>query len=103
MALYYGDPYSNVYYGNGYYGSPYYNNGYYGAVYSGNGYVGNGDAYSSATKAVQAGLARRGYYHGPIDGALGPATRSAIRSFQVHQNLPVTGQVDGRLMRALQS
>ncbi|MBV8176019.1 MAG: peptidoglycan-binding protein [Verrucomicrobia bacterium] len=56
----------------------------------------------SATKAVQAALARRGYYRGPVDGAMGSETRSAIRSFQAHEGLPVTGQVDGRLMRALQ-
>jgi peptidoglycan hydrolase-like protein with peptidoglycan-binding domain len=77
-----------VYDGNTYYGNPYY---------------GNSDPRSSATKALQAALARRGYYHGSVDGALGPETRNAIRSFQAHQGLPVTGQVDGRLIRALQS
>ena len=91
---YYGDPY----YGGAYYGNPYYGNAYYG-----NPYYQNRDPRSSATKAVQAALARRGYYRGPIDGALGPETRNAIRSFQAHQGLPVTGQMDGRLIRELQS
>ena len=77
--------------------------GVHGNTYYGNPYYGNSDPRSSATKALQAALARRGYYHGSVDGALGPETRNAIRSFQAHQGLPVTGQVDGRLIRALQS
>jgi peptidoglycan hydrolase-like protein with peptidoglycan-binding domain len=32
---------------------------------------------------------------------MGPETRGAIRSFQAHQRLPVTGQVDSGLVRAL--
>jgi Putative peptidoglycan binding domain len=111
---YYGDPYyGDAYYGNPYYGNPYYGNPYYGDPYYGDTNYGNpnyGDRYyenrdarSSATKAVQAALARRGYYRGSIDGALGPETRNAIRLFQAHQGLPVTGQLDGRLIRALQS
>ena len=106
---YYGNPYyGNPYYGNPYYGNPYYGNPYYGSAYYGSAYYGNPnyenrDPRSSATKAVQAALARRGYYRGSIDGAFGPETRNAIRSFQAHQGLPVTGQMDGRLIRALQS
>ena len=87
------DPYPSQYYGDPYYGDTYYGNPYYG----------NSDPRSSTTKALQAALARRGYYHGSLDGVWGPATRNAIRSFQAHQGLPVTGQVDGRLIRALQS
>jgi len=92
-------PYPSPYYG---YGDPYDGDAYDGNSYYGNPH-GNSDPRSSATKALQAALARRGYYHGPVDGALGPQTRDAIRSFQAHQGLPVTGQVDGRLIRALQS
>ena len=77
-----------AYYGNSDYGDPHY-------AYR--------DPSSSSTKWIQTSLARRGYYRGPIDGETGPATRNAIRSFQAHQGLPVTGQVDGRLVRALQS
>ena len=86
-----------------YYGDPYYDNAYYGDTYYGDPYYENGDPRSSATKALQTALARRGYYRGQIDGAFGPQTRSAIRSFQANKGLPVTGQVDGRLIRALQS
>jgi hypothetical protein len=85
------------------YGDPYYDSGYYGNTYYGNQSDENPDPRSSATKSIQTALARRGYYRGPIDGVFGPETRYAIRSFQAHQGLPVTGQVDGRLMRALQS
>ena len=53
-------------------GNPYYGSAYYGSAYYGNPYYENRDPRSSATKAVQSALARRGYYRGPIDGALGP-------------------------------
>ena len=52
-------------------------------------------------RAVQAALAWRGYYSGRIDGVMGPETREAIRSFQAHQGLPVTGQIDHGLINAL--
>jgi hypothetical protein len=91
-------PYSAPYYGDSYYDS-----GYYGDTYYGSQYYERPDPRLSATKALQTALARRGYYGGPIDGVFGPETRGAIRSFQAHQGLPVTGQVDSRLVRALQS
>jgi peptidoglycan hydrolase-like protein with peptidoglycan-binding domain len=50
---------------------------------------------------VQRELAERGYYGGPIDGAIGPQSRAAIRAFQVDKGLPVTGRVDGRLLDSL--
>ena len=31
------------------------------------------------------------YYNGPVDGLMGPATRSAIANFQRRQGQPVTG------------
>lgn len=40
---------------------------------------------------VQRRLARRGYYHGPIDGVVGPGTRSAIIAFQADHGLNTTG------------
>jgi hypothetical protein len=85
------------------YPSQYYGDSYYGDTYYGNAYYGNSDPHASATKSLQAALAQRGYYHGSVDGVWGPQTRKAIRSFQADQGLPVTGQVDGRLIRALQS
>lgn len=50
---------------------------------------------------VQRALARHGYYHGSIDGIIGPASRSAIRSFQDANGLAVTGEINGPLLRAL--
>jgi hypothetical protein len=51
--------------------------------------------------AVQTNLARRGYYHGPIDGVIGFASREAIRTFQEVQGLPATGLIDPALLKAL--
>ena len=50
---------------------------------------------------VQSELVRRGYYHGPIDGVIGPSTRQAIRGLQEAEGLPVTGLVDPKVLRAL--
>ena len=83
-----------------YYPSPYY--GYYGsdAYNSGSSDDDQGPRLNSP-RAVQAALAWRGFYSGRIDGVMGPETRSAIRSFQAHQGLPVTGQIDSSLINAL--
>lgn len=50
---------------------------------------------------VQRALARRGYYHGAIDGVIGPGSRAAIRSFQASHGLAVTGEINPPLVRAL--
>jgi peptidoglycan hydrolase-like protein with peptidoglycan-binding domain len=50
---------------------------------------------------VQMELARRGYYHGPVDGELGGATVDAIGRFQASQGLPPTGHLNGRTLLAL--
>jgi peptidoglycan hydrolase-like protein with peptidoglycan-binding domain len=50
---------------------------------------------------VQWALSRRGYYHGPIDGVIGPDRIRAIRAFQEAQGLPATGQIDPNVLRAL--
>jgi peptidoglycan hydrolase-like protein with peptidoglycan-binding domain len=50
---------------------------------------------------VQWALSRRGYYHGPIDGVIGPDGMSAIRAFQEAQGLPATGRIDPNVLRAL--
>jgi Putative peptidoglycan binding domain len=80
-----------------YYPSPFYG---YDAYYSGP-YDGENDPGLNSPRAVQTALAWRGFYSGRIDGVMGPETRSAIRSFQAHQGLPVTGQIDNRLIDAL--
>ena len=64
-------------------------------------YSGDADPRFNSPRAVQAALAWRGYYGGRIDGVMGPETRSAIRSFQSHEGLPVTGQIDSRLVDSL--
>ena len=102
------------YYGRRYYGGRYYAPGYY---YWGDPYRYYGptisfsvgpryySSYSSRSDdtpyAVQSALRRRGYYHGSIDGDIGPGTRSAIRTYQSDRGLPVTGQIDGRLLNSL--
>jgi hypothetical protein len=42
-------------------------------------------------KAVQAALAKRGYYKGGVDGLYGPATADALTRFQRDQRLPHQG------------
>jgi hypothetical protein len=58
----------------GYYGG--YNYGDYGSGY---GYSGSS---GSRVAELQSRLASAGYYHGAIDGILGPATRRAIRAYE---------------------
>jgi len=53
-------------------------------------------------RQVQSALRQRGYYHGDIDGAIGPASRAAIRSYQSDRNLPVSGTVDSSLLHSLE-
>ena len=66
-----GYPYG--YYG---YGDPYgYGYGY------GSSYGQYGEASHSRVAELQRRLARAGYYHGSIDGVLGPQTRRAIRAY----------------------
>ncbi len=41
--------------------------------------------------SIQKALKSAGYYNGPIDGKIGPATRTAIRDFQSGHGLAVDG------------
>jgi hypothetical protein len=80
------DPYGYYGYGAGYggYGQGYYDAGYYGGGYGpGYGY-GYGDYGNSRSRVaqLQQRLARAGYYHGAIDGVMGPRTRSALRAYE---------------------
>lgn len=50
---------------------------------------------------VQRALRRRGYYFGDVDGDIGPRSRAAIRDYQADHRLPITGRVDGPLLRSL--
>ena len=51
--------------------------------------------------AVQKELTQLGYYHGQVDGLIGPQTEGAIRWFQSVDKLPVTGQIDDPTLKAL--
>jgi hypothetical protein len=62
-----------------------------------------GDQYwQDLAMKVQWALSRQGYYHGPIDGMIGPDGIRAIQAFQQAQGLPVTGRIDPGVLRALQ-
>src|SRR5436309_15093954 len=67
-----------------FYPYPYY--GYYHYDYYG--YNDYGYANTNIVVEVQRGLARAGYYHGPIDGIVGPQPRRAIRAYERDHNLP---------------
>jgi hypothetical protein len=81
-------PYPYYGYYPGYYGSY----GYYG------GYNGYGDGTASRVIEVQRRLARAGYYHGRIDGIMGPQTRRAIRAYERDQNISAYGAIDRQLL-----
>jgi len=87
-------------YGWGYpYGYSYYDDGYVPEEYAQSDY-GSGYGDSSVSQ-IQEALAREGYYHGAIDGSVGPATRNALRRFQRDRGLEVTGQIDRSVIDAL--
>ena len=92
-------------YGYGYgYGYPYYDGYPYGYGY----YTPRVQVYATSginddatVAAVQRRLARGGYYHGSIDGVIGPGTRTAIRAFERNNRLPVDGIIDPQLLRTM--
>ena len=92
----YGDPYSYDYPYYGYYD---YDNGDYS-----DGQYAQADVMPSQETivAVQKELAKLGYYHGPIDGLIGPQTERAIGWFQSVDKLSITGRIDDRTLKALQ-
>ena len=53
------------------------------------------------TRAVQEGLTALGYDPGPVDGAVGPMTRDAIRAFQGARAMAVTGEVSKPLLAGI--
>ncbi len=54
------------------------------------------------TKETQRLLAQLGFDPGPVDGGMGPRTRSAIEAFQRQQGLPVDGKVSETLLAQLE-
>lgn len=102
------DPYGYGYgYGYGYPYDAYYDNAYYDDSYAPNEYSQepstNQPEYGgdSRVSQVQSALAREGYYDGPADGNLGPATRKALRRYQADHRLAVTGGIDRSVIEAL--
>jgi hypothetical protein len=95
----FGYPYSYGYYPYGYSSYyPYdYSYGYYG--YNRPGY----DTYANGSVViqVQSRLARAGYYHGPIDGVMGPRTHYAIQAYERDHGLRVDGVISGQLLRTM--
>ena len=55
----------------------------------------------STAAEVQSALKQNGYYSGPVDGIIGPMSRSAISAFQRSNGLPVTGNIDQGLLSSL--
>ena len=85
------------YYPYSYYGGyPYsgYNNyySYYRPTYGYN---------ASMVAAVQRRLGRLGYYHGVVDGVIGPQTRGAIAAFESRNGLAVDGTISRPLLDRL--
>ena len=58
--------------------------------------------YTNVVVVVQQELAKLGYYHGPIDGIVGPETEKAISWFQSVDKITVTGAINGQTLKALQ-
>jgi len=87
------------YYADDYYGYPYgYDPGYYdsGAYQSEDYYGQNGygdESANSTVAAAQERLAREDFYHGQIDGIIGPETRRAVARYQSSHGLRVTGDL----------
>jgi len=94
----YGDYPDSSYYGNPY---DYYNYSPYNDDDQ-PGYSDSGQsAANAAVSAVQAELAKLGYYNGAIDGTLGDQTEAAIARYQEDRDLSVTGTVDPATLQSL--
>jgi hypothetical protein len=104
-GYYSGSPYSNWGYGTsgGYYPYSYYGGGY---PYSGynNYYSYYTPTYgynASMVAAVQRRLDQLGYYHGMVDGVIGPQTSGAIAAFESRNGLAVDGTISRPLLNTL--
>jgi peptidoglycan hydrolase-like protein with peptidoglycan-binding domain len=52
-------------------------------------------------RQVQQTLQQQGMYRGRVDGVWGPATQSAVRSYQQQNNLNASGQLDQQTLASL--
>ena len=94
------------------FGAPYYwNAGYWfpawgynpNAYYAWNGpiYAYNNLPPDQVIANVQANLQAQGYYHGDVDGLIGPLTRGAIANYQRDHGLYVTSTIDRPTLQSM--
>jgi membrane-bound lytic murein transglycosylase B len=53
---------------------------------------------AAGLRALQAGLAREGFYQGEADGRAGPRLREAVRRYQIREGLPADGYATPALL-----
>ena len=97
-------PYSNwgSYYGGYPYGGYSYYGGYpYGGYNNYSYYTPTYGYNTSMVAAVQRRLGALGYYHGVVDGVIGPQTRGAIAAFESRNGLAVDGMINRPLLNSL--
>ncbi len=93
---------SSYYYGQNGYDSSYDDQGGYdSSYYNRNGYGSYDRSTASAVADAQERLARAGYYHGQIDGVLGPETRHALVRYQSDNGLEPSGNLTSETLRSL--
>jgi hypothetical protein len=77
----------------------YYPNAYY--AWDGPIYAYNNMPPDQVIANVQATLQQQGYYHGDVDGLIGPLTRGAIADYQRDNGLYVTSTIDQPTLQSL--
>jgi hypothetical protein len=88
--------------GNNYNGqSNYYDQGNSNSYDQGGNGLGSNQRSAVTVADVQDQLARAGYYHGKIDGVLGPETRHALLSYQSAKGLRMTGSLTTETQQSL--
>jgi hypothetical protein len=102
---FYGYPYAFGWYPY-YWGAPWgYDYGYnyypYSYGYSYYGRPAYGYTSDSVVKHVQSYLADQGYYHGAVDGVIGPRTRAAISAYESRHGLSVDGAISNHLLSTM--
>ena len=77
----------------------YYPNAYY--AWDGPVYAYNNLPPDQVIANVQATLQQQGYYHGEVDGLIGPLTRGAIADYQRDHGLYTTSTIDQPTLQSL--